>query len=391
MFVLVKIVIFIKYVITKQLIQMPNKRLSIIAKPTHECNLRCKYCYLEDGAENGRMSEQILAQSIEKVSDYADDSHWIWHGGEPLLMGLDFFKIIKDIQDFYKKKDKKFYNGIQSNATLITSNFLDFVEQTKDFYMGTSLDGPEEINNQTRIYKNGNGSFQDAIKGINLLKKRKLGGGAICVINAFNLNFPVEIYHFFKLNNINLKFNPLIKSGLAEKNLLELNITPKQYGDFLLKLWNIYDKDVKREGRVVIDLDPFIDIIGNLQTKKPIGCNYSKSCRENFISIGPQGDIYPCGRFDGVKEFWMGNIKFNTIEKLLNSDVQCKLKQRSLENVSGCSKCNFGIICNSGCMHNAYCNGDIMGKDPYCSSYKKLFGELQSILDQEEILKGGEK
>ena len=218
---------------------MSNKKLSVIAKPTHDCNLRCKYCYIEKSAEDGIMSEQLLAQSIEKVSKYADSSHWIWHGGEPLLMGLNFFIMVKDIQDFYRKIDKKFCNGIQSNGILVNEDIIEFIERTKDFYIGTSLDGPEEINNKTRVYGDGHGSFQDIMRGINLLKRRKLGGGAICVINANNVNYPVELYNFFKSNNINIKLNPLIKSGRTNENLPELWITPKQYGEFLLRIWDI--------------------------------------------------------------------------------------------------------------------------------------------------------
>lgn len=105
-----------------------SRKLTIIAKPTHSCNLNCKYCYLENSAENGKMSETLLAQSIQKVSDFAENSHWIWHGGEPLLMGIDFYKSVKDIQNFYNKKGKQFSNIIQTNGTLINTSLINFCE-----------------------------------------------------------------------------------------------------------------------------------------------------------------------------------------------------------------------------------------------------------------------
>ncbi|MEK6953342.1 MAG: radical SAM protein [Nanoarchaeota archaeon] len=368
---------------------MSNKKLSVIAKPTHKCNLKCKYCYIEDYAENGRMSEQLLAQSIERVSSYIDTSHWIWHGGEPLLMGVDFFRVTKDIQNFYEKKGKVFSNGIQTNGTLITEELLDFVQATHDFDIGTSIDGPKEINDKTRSFPIG-GAFDEIIKGINLLKKRKGSVGAICVVNAYNIKSPEQIYCFFKSNKIHVKFNPLIKSGRANKNLSELEITPKQYGEFLLNMWEIYNLDCIENGVVTIDVDPFMEVIGNVIIGRPLGCNYSKSCREDFISIGPEGDIYPCGRFDGVKDFWIGNIKTNTIEQAINSEINNRLKKRGLETITGCNQCNSGDICNSGCMHNAYCAGDVMGKDPYCKSYQMLFKRLNVVVNTEEELKGGE-
>lgn len=300
-------------------------------------------------------------------------------------MGLDFFKEVREIQQFYEKKGNSFSNGIQTNGILISENILEFIKREKDFYLGISLDGPREINDKTRIYPDGSGSFDNIIYGIQLNKKFGLGGGVICVINSQNINHPEELYNFFKEQNINVKFNPLIKSGKANKNIKELGISPTDYGNFLLEMWEIYNSNAIKAKKPLIDIDPFVDVLGNMATNRPLGCNYSVSCRDNFISIGPLGDIYPCGRFDGVKKFWMGNVKENSIEEALDSDVNKNLKKRSLENVSGCKTCNFGKVCNSGCMHNAYSNGDINGKDPYCSSYLKLFNKMSDVLEEEGV------
>lgn len=363
---------------------MLKKHLSIIAKPRHDCNLSCKYCYLEEEAEKGIMSLDILNESVKKVSNFVEASHWIWHGGEPLLMGINFFKQVRDIQKFYEKKGHKFSNSIQTNGTLINKEILEFIKKEKDFYLGVSLDGPKEINDKTRVYPSGNGSFKEIINGIHLIKELGIrGGGTICVINSQNINKPQELYDFFKKEGINVKFNPLIKSGRAKKNLQELEITPLEYGNFLLQMWDIYNSDVLKEGKVTIDIDPFMEVIGNIATKIPLGCNYSVSCRNNFISIGPLGDIYPCGRFDGIKQFWMGNIRTSSIEEALNSNINQILNNKSLENISGCKTCNNKEICNSGCMHNAYLNGNVMGKDPYCVSYLKLFNKMSNVIKEE--------
>lgn len=363
--------------------------LSIIIKPTHNCNLECRYCYLEKSVEQGIMSEKLMEQSIQKVSDFAESSHWIWHGGEPLLMGVDFYKTVKEVQDFYRTKGKKFSNGIQTNGTLIDEELINFCEQNKDFHLGLSIDGPEYLHDQTRVYKNKKGSFNEVLNKQKLLRGKGIGGGAICVISSKNINYPAELYSFFKEEQINVKFNPLISSGRANENITELEITPKQYGDFLSKLWDIYNEDVKREEKLVIQIDPFMEVLGNLGTNRPLGCNYSTSCRNNFISIGPQGDIYPCGRFDGIKEFRMGNVNDNTIEEAMNSPINTQLKKRNLEDVTSCSRCDFGKVCNSGCMHNAYLSGNIRGKDPYCTSYKILFQGMKKVLDSEIELNGG--
>lgn len=364
-----------------------ERQLSVIIKPTNECNLSCKYCYVEENAEKGKISKKILEESIKKVSDFAKKSHWIWHGGEPLLMGLDFFRLVKNIQDFYRKKGKRFSNGIQTNGTLISEDLLNFANQTKDFHIGTSIDGPKEINDKTRVYKNGAGSFEGIMKGLNLAKEYRVGGGAICVVNSKNIKHPERLYNFFKSKKINVKFNPLVKSGKANKNFEEFGITPKDYGNFLSKLWDIYDEDCKKEKHVIIDIDPFMEVIGNLATGIPLGCNYSESCGKEFISINPLGDIYPCGRFEGVKDFWMGNISKNSIEEIFETEIHKKLgKRNSL--IKECKKCNYQNVCNSGCMDNAYSNGgNIFKKDPYCIAYKTIFSKMESLLKNQKEVK----
>ena len=373
------------------MIQRPP--LTIIAKPTHECNLACKYCYVGESAERGKMSEEILQRSLERVSDFVDCSHWIWHGGEPLLMGVDFFREIKTLQTFYEARGKKFSNGIQTNGTLLDDEILQFCEETEDFHIGTSLDGPEEIHNMTRIYSNGDGSFRDVLRGIKLAQKRGVGRGAICVISSENIDHPREIYDFFKQEGLGLKLNPLVRAGRGDENFTDLGVTPKQYGSFLIRMWNIYNRDVQKTGTVSIDVNPFITVIGNLECQNPVGCNYSSSCRDHFISIGPQGDVYPCGRFDGLREFWMGNVNSHSLEDIMNSPVNLHLKERSPEKMSGCNICTYQKICNGGCMDHAYSNGgDIFERDYYCSAYKKLFSKMEDVLVEEtNSVKGGGK
>ena len=370
-----------------------SKSVGVIAKPTHDCNLRCKYCYTEESAEDGRMSERVLDLSADKISDAFKKSKWIWHGGEPLLMGVDFYRQVRDVQKHYSEsKGVKFENSIQTNGTLITEDLLDFIEESKDFHLGMSLDGPEYLHNQTRIFRNGRGSFKRVMRGLNLAKRRnkkgrgRIGGGVICVISSQNIRHPKELYYFFKENGIDVKFNPLVKSGRAIGNLKELGITPGEYGEFLEELWEIYNSDALSEGEARICIDPFSEVIGNMVTRRPLGCNYSESCRDTFISIGPQGDIYPCGRFDGVKEFRIGNIKTHTIQEAVDSEINRELRKRGLETVAGCRDCEDGEVCNSGCMHNAYSNGDVMGRDPYCRSYKTLFKKMKEVLKEEEAL-----
>ncbi len=371
---------------------MVSNRITAIVKPTHECNLACKYCYVEEGAEQGRMSSKTLENFIEQMLSIPgkDNVHFIWHGGEPLLMGLDFYREAVNIQNRLNK-NKKIDNCMQSNATLIDDKVLDFCEEY-NFDIGSSLDGPEEIHNLTRVYSDGRGSFKDVWKGLQMLKQRNaelrkrakegehpkyLGGGAITILTSKNIGRINEVYDFFKTNKMSIKINPLIKSGKAKNNFEELSIGPKEYGKSLVKLFDSWFYE-KEKG---IDVDPLSSILGNLMTGKPVNCNFGESCRNSFISVGPLGDVYPCGRFDGVKEYWLGNVNETSMDKMINSKSHLSMSKRKVEE---CSPCKYNKICNSGCMHNAYMKkGSIQDKDYYCASYKILFEHLDKALNLE--------
>ena len=360
--------------------------LIAIVKPTHDCNLRCKYCYLEDEAERGMMDEKTQTNTMIQVSEASGkDAHFIWHGGEPLLAGLDFFKKAATISHKLRKQNCHISNSIQSNGTLVTEELLDFIEQEKDFHLGFSLDGPEAVNNKTRVYANGKGAFKDIFQGIRMAKNRKafVGSGAIAVINKHNLPHLDKIYNFFNQERIGLKLNHIIDTTAPA-----LGISPVEYAIAMNHLFDRWIEDYQ-----AIEIDPFSQIIGNFLTGKPSGCNYSNSCQENFISIGPRGDIYPCGRFDGLKEYRMGNInESNGLEKALKSNVRKRLKDRKLEILAICSDCKYVPICNGGCPHNALIAGDIMGKDPYCTGYRIMFKHIEDKIHQELTkaeMKGG--
>jgi len=358
--------------------QNNRKHVSLIIKPTHNCNLACKYCYIHENAENGFMTQETLENVIAKPLEIFDHVSFIWHGGEPLSMPLGFYQNVVNKQKNYQHK--KIGNCFQTNATLLTDEYLDFCETNK-FSLGFSLDGYKEVNDKTRVFKNYKSCFERTIDSIRKAKKRKLGDGIIVVVNKLNIDEILQIYEFAKKEELNLKLNPLIQSGNAIKNYSDLSIKPKEYGEMLIKLFNRwYNEDT------TIRIDPLEEIIGNIISGKTFGCNYSSSCQNNFLSIGPQGDIYPCGRFDGIADFKLGNINHDDLSKIINSNKRKRWQTRS-ESLDKCSKCEYKSICNGGCMHNAYLQrGDIFDRDFYCPSYKMIFNHLSQIIDQELIL-----
>ena len=355
--------------------QHPKKRISVIVKPTHDCNLACTYCYVDPNAEIGRMSEPTLWNMTSKVLEIHDSVRFIWHGGEPLLMPLSFYERAVEFQQ--KHHDGQVENGFQTNGTLVTDDVLDFCERY-GFDIGFSLDGPREMNDRTRHTRTGESVFDRILGAIHKAKQRKQGGGTIVVVNKLNKSGLGGIYEFAKSEGINLKLNPLIKAGRTLSMYGDLGLGPQEYGSAMIDLFDVWFYD-----KPAIKLDPFDDMIASLLTNKAFGCNYSESCQSSFISIGPQGDIYPCGRFDGNGEFYLGNINTDDLTEVLTSERREWLRRR-IERVEECQPCEYRQICNSGCMHNAYMQtGNIDTRDYYCASYKILFSHIQKRVEAE--------
>ncbi len=369
-----------------------NPNINVIIKPTNECNLACEYCYVDKNCENKQMDSRTLELSIKNVMSLPGKSNirWIWHGGEPTLMGKSFYEEAVGLQKKYLNK-QRLKNSIQTNATLIDNDFLDFFVKN-NFSVSTSLDGPEEIHNLTRVYPDGTGSFKDAWAGIQLIrerakiersmKKHHIGGGITCVLSKKNISKLDEIYSFFLGEDIAININPIINVGNSVDKLNQLEIGDAEYGVALAKL---FDKWFYEE-KIGIKVKPLSSILESFISNKPRVCHFENSCRDQFISINANGDVYPCGRFDGITPYLLGNINEENLVGILNSTKHIQMKERASEMADNCNTCEYINLCNSGCMHNAYIRNRRNAKrDHYCPSYKILFSHIRNALEKELI------
>jgi len=350
-----------------------------IIEPTHSCNLECKYCYVNKNAEKGRMNIKTLENSIRNVSEFIGKRKiidFLWHGGEPLLMKLDFFKEVINIQKGMGE-EYKFDNAIQTNGTLITEEITDFFKDYK-FNVGLSLDGPEELNNKTRIYKHvKNGSkntFKDILNSMKILRDRDMEADVIVTLNKQNIKNIKLIYQFLKDYKINAKFNPLVCSGRTIENYEQLAISPEEYGEAKLNLFDMWFNDERPPHLRCLE-----GFLGNILSKNHFHeCTFSDSCQKSILSIGPSGNVYPCGEFNGIEEFRYGNINKENLKKILLHPMREKLIKRA-ENIEECLNCEYKKLCHGGCMRNAYAyRGNVMDKDPYCPAYKSLFKHISN-------------
>ena len=336
--------------------------------------MACKYCYANSGPSNYlKMDNETLYNTIEKPLKYFGKKQtfgFIWHGGEPLLMGIDFFKKVVDIQKPFVENGFRIKNSIQTNLTNINEDYVNFFKENK-FSIGFSLDGPKYLNDQTRVMPNGSGSFDIIMDKISLLRKNGVKVGALCVVTKTNVLHPKEVYEFFKENKIGVKFNPMFISGRATKKYA---ITPQEYGEFLIKIFDLWLSDKNK-----IWISNFYDYIKSILTNRPVGCIFTKYCSNNFFSVTPTGDVLPCGRWDDSPEFKYGNINTDSMVEILASPKRKKLLLRNYHISKKCRSCEFVNICNGGCPYIAYkFYGNIYERDYYCEAYKMIFSHIKN-------------
>jgi uncharacterized protein len=308
-------------------------------------------------------------------SSYFDEVTFVWHGGEPLLRGKRFFEAV--VAEQRAKTCRVHYrNAVQTNATHLDDIMLEFLLE-HDFRLGFSIDGPAELTDPQRIFRGHRTESAHAITidAMRRLQNQGLSAGAIVVVNSANVDHPDRIYREFKENKFNMKVNPLMKAGLANIDGIDLGITAEQYGRFLVHLFDLWFDDPDP----IIGIDPFNNHIRRLLDVPgaSFDCQFMKSCHHGFIGISPDGDLYPCGLFQGEGEFRYGNIETLTPEEIPATALFGRIEQRERRVLENCTPCAFFDLCYGGCMYHSLKNSNrFEEKDYYCAGYKMYFAHV---------------
>lgn len=350
---------------------------------SNNCNLACRYCYYEGKRKSNKviMGKDIL-KSIIKSFLYTDDTedniHFVWHGGEPLLAGIEFYEQVIKFQKKFNLYNKKINNGIQTNATLINENWVKFLIENK-FNVGVSVDGPIDIHNANRITKNNKGSFKEVLNGLKILQKFEIYPNVIAVITKTALNEPENIFNFFIENNIN-NFHPkpcyeLDKNG----NLMPFSITPDEFTDFLIKLFDLW---MKTNNQNIIIRNLYHIMLG-LMGGHPKLCEFDGRC-QLFITIEYDGMISACDSFP-IKKYYIGNIYNNSLKNILNSTGYKKFLEDIHKNKLECVNCEWWNICHGGCLRYSYsATTNKWQKNIFCHSKKRLFSYISERIKEIE-------
>jgi uncharacterized protein len=364
-----------------------SREFQIFVKPVGAlCNLSCRYCYYHDKKVlypqkgtfimNDDILERYIIQHIEASTEETID--FSWHGGEPLLAGIDFFKKIVAIQKKHKPYGRTVINGIQTNGTLVDWKWASFLAE-ENFIVGISIDGPGDLHNRYRTTPDGKSSLHLALKGYDILKTYKIKCEILCVVNSYNVKFPLVVYNFFKeLGAKYITFLPLVERRPATKSgVSRASVPSKEFGLFLN---SVFDEWLERDiGEIKIQI--FEEAARTAFNQDHTLCIFKKNCGGVPV-IEYNGDFYSCDHFVN-KDNLIGNIKVGTITDFLDSEKQQAFgKTKSLTLPRYCVECEVKAMCNGECPKNRFINApdDEPGLNYLCSGYKTFFAHYLPFL-----------
>jgi len=354
----------------------------LMAKPGGpRCNLSCHYCfYLRKGdlypGSRFCMSDEVLEEYTRQTikAHCIPEVTFAWQGGEPTLLGLDFFEKAIVLQKKYCRPGMVIHNTIQTNGILLDDAWCEFFRKNR-FLVGISIDGPRELHDACRTDAAGRGTFDRVMQGLALLKKHKVDFNILCTVNAVNGDHPREVYRFFRdeVRAQFIQFIPVVERDLQSDTVTPLSVGPEQYGKFLI---GVFDEWVKHDvGSIYVQ--HFDTALANWYGEPHGICVFSPTCGSAMV-IEHNGDIYSCDHFVD-RDYLVGNILEVPIIELVNSDMQRHFGQNKREKLpKHCRECPVLFACRGECPKNRFVttpDGE-PGLNYLCEGYKLFFSHI---------------
>lgn len=340
---------------------MPQPFSLLIKPASADCNLRCAYCfYLDHGSfypdtRRHRMSDEVLAEVIRRYLATPQPTYQFgWQGGEPTLLGVEFFRRAVEYQQRFGAPGASVANGLQTNGTLITDALAALLAEYR-FLTGVSLDGPRHLHDRYRLTADGRGSHADVLAGIRRLEEHHAEFNILTLVSAANVAEPAEVYHYLCEHGwLYHQYIPCVEPD-AERHLLPFSISAEAWGEFLCRLFDAwYAGDTRRVSIRLFDsvLALLVDGVRNI-------CPFGTDCCQYFV-IEYNGDVYPCDFF--VERPWrLGNVSNDGWEQLLQSPVYRAFGAQKACRQATCEACPWLWICQGDCLKHRLC---VSGGDP---------------------------
>ena len=361
------------------------KPLYVMLKPIGAvCNLGCTYCYYlekkELYPEKGNktiMSDDLLERFVSQYieAQTMQPILFTWHGGEPLMRDISFYKKALELQRKYAK-GKQISNTLQTNGTLLNDEWCEFFREN-NFLIGISIDGAKPFHDKYRTTKGLRPTFDHVLRGINLLKKHGVEYNIMGVVNDFNINYPLEFYQFFKdIDSHYIQFSSAVERD-SNGNVTQWSVTPEKWGDFLIAIFNEWvRKDV---GTYFVQY--FDSALANWVGVDPGICIFAKNCGHAGV-MEFNGDVYSCDHFV-YPQYKLGNINDKTLIEMMYSTQQTDFglaKSTSLS--SQCKQCKYLFACRGECPKNRISKTQSGEEINYlCNGYYKFFEHIAPYMD----------
>lgn len=352
--------------------------ISVVVKPTLFCNISCRHCYhTPEERVPGEMDYTTLENLIRKVSEEYESAWFIWHGGEPLTVPLSFYKKAIELEEkYFGKQSFRYGNTIQTNGLNINRRLMSYC-RTKAINVGVSYEGP-----YNSVLREG-----DVEKTLGYLSDKEDKYSVSCTISSETASKQLELYRYFRDRGTNVSFSPVIPAGCAS-----CNGTVPDADEYIKGSIEAFDEWLHDSESEVPLIPHYLYILNYLGEPTPSDCAHT-SCLTKWISVNPDGTIYPCAKAC-PQEYCMGNInEVGSISEAFQSEGFRRILLSSIKRREKCTSCEIYRFCNGGCSMDAYHEGCVEdnGGDS-CRIFREVFthiaDEIQGILDTKPDMNG---
>jgi uncharacterized protein len=383
-----------------------QRRFHAMVKPASStCNLDCKYCYylskatLSNGPGAGRMPDEVLELYIKQYIDGVTGPEVVfsWHGGEPTLLGLDFFRKAVALEKKYARPGQRIENDLQTNGTLLDDDWCRFLKEHR-FLVGLSIDGPRDIHDHYRVTKGGRPTFDQVFAAAKLLQRHEVPFNTLTCVNRINGRRPIDVYRFLtqELGSRHIQFIPIVeyktfetaapetwdpgalpidgtpaaRPGHPDSIVTDWSVDPDDWGYFLC---SVFDRWMNRDiGRVVIN--HFETLVAQHLGMPSQMCVYSETCGR-AVAVENDGSVYACDHFV-YPEYRLGNIRGAQLGDMVFSQAQGMFGRAKSDRLPRyCRQCPYLSDCWGECPKNRIIrtpDGE-PGLNYLCRGFKKFF------------------
>ena len=369
----------------------------VLAKPSGPiCNLDCAYCFflekeaLYPGARF-RMGDDVVDAYVRQLLEAHDHPEVTvaWQGGEPTLMGVDFFRRALAACERHRRPGQRLDHTIQTNGTLLTDELCTLFKD-HGFLVGISIDGPRAAHDAYRVDKRGNPTFEKVLRGLDLLRAHGVDWNILCTVHAANEDHPLEVYRFFRdeLGARHIQLIPIVeRDASAPGGVTDRSVAPAKWGSFLSA---VFDEWVRCDVGTVF-VSHFDAALASWVGVRPALCIFNETCGD-ALALEHNGDVYSCDHFVDP-EHLLGNIMETHLVELVASPAQRAFGEAKRATLPGqCRRCDVRFACQGECPKNRFtttADGE-PGLNYLCAGYLDFFHHVDGpVRLMANLLRGG--